>query len=73
MRTLIKKEMLHLLLVVCLMTDINVCDFDSYLVRSDKRGVLGLPGNYNKILVLFFRKKSLAYDIHWLQCLPTSL
>ena len=50
--------MLHLFLVDCLRTDINVCVFDSG--SSDKRWVLGLPGNYNKILVLFFQEKVLS-------------
>lgn len=55
MCTVIKKEMLHLFLVDCLRTDINVGVFDS--VSSDKRWVLGLSGNYNKILVPFFSGK----------------
>lgn len=58
MCTVIKKEMLHLFLVDCLRTDINVGVFDS--VSSDKRWVLGLSGNYNKILVPFFQEKVLS-------------
>lgn len=65
--------MLHLFLVDCLRTDVNACVFDSNLVKFDKRWVLGLPGNYKQLLVLYFRKKSSACDVHWLWYVPTSL
>lgn len=68
-----KKEMLPLFLEDCLRTDVNACVFDSNLVKFDKRWVLGLPGNYKQLLVLYFRKKSSAYDVHWLWYMPTSL